>query len=254
MEIANQNRSVISIPKKIYPALGLLLEAIEYAEQTCSDVWEFAVELDRLNAIGLTLNDFRWLVRSGLVEHQRDITLETDDGRTFRANGDLSFPNGTCFVLTDYGISVARCSSRNALGGNKLLTSKVEYHNGNGAANKEIRLPSSNGTTPFELNRPVWNSERRILKMNGTEVKHFKWCAENQEAILAAFEEEGWPPRIDDPLPPQAEQDSKRRLSDTIKCLNRKQNHPMIRFRGDGTGEGIVWEFVEYHKGDDGIS
>jgi hypothetical protein len=63
--------------------------------------------------------------------------------------------------------------------------------------------------------------------------------------VLCAFEEEGWPARIDDPLPPQQDQDSKRRLSDTIKCLNRKQSHHLIHFRGDGTGEGVVWERVE---------
>ena len=79
-------------------------------------------------------------------------------------------------------------------------------------------------------------------------VKQFKWTAENQEAILCVFEEEGWPARIDDPLPPQAEQDSKRRLSDTIKCLNRKQANPILHFRGDGTGEGIIWELVDLHK------
>ena len=47
----------------------------------------------------------------------------------------------------------------------------------------------------------------------------------------------------DDPLPPHAEQDSNsRRLSDTIKCLNRKQMNELIHFRGDGTGEGVIWE------------
>ena len=60
--------------------------------------------------------------------------------------------------------------------------------------------------------------------------------------ILSCFQESGWPVRIDDPLPPQAEQDSKRRLSDTIKCLNRKQVAPLMHFRGDGTGEGVIWE------------
>ena len=62
---------------------------------------------------------------------------------------------------------------------------------------------------------------------------------------MSAFEEEGWPPRIDDPLSPHPDQDTKRRLSDTIKCLNRKQSNRIIHFRGDGTGEGVIWEFVE---------
>ena len=66
----------------------------------------------------------------------------------------------------------------------------------------------------------------------------------NQEAILAAFQEDGWPARIDDPLPPVAETDPKRRLSDTIKCLNRKQQNALVRFSGDGTGEGVLWDLV----------
>ncbi|WP_146118485.1 hypothetical protein [Blastopirellula marina] len=76
-------------------------------------------------------------------------------------------------------------------------------------------------------------------------VKRFKWPAVNQEMVLCAFQEEGWPERIDDPLPPQAEQDPKRRLADTIKCLNRKQENHLIHFHGDGTGQGIVWERVD---------
>jgi hypothetical protein len=68
--------------------------------------------------------------------------------------------------------------------------------------------------------------------------------AANQERVLAAFEEEGWPVHIDDPLPPSPDQDSKRRLHDTINSLNRNQKCPLIRFVGDGTGQGVRWEFV----------
>ena len=83
------------------------------------------------------------------------------------------------------------------------------------------------------------------LRIGAVTVKRFKWMAPNQETVLAAFEEEGWPHRIDDPLPPHPDQDSKRRLSDTIKCLNHKQKNELIRFHGDGTGEGVTWELVE---------
>ena len=55
----------------------------------------------------------------------------------------------------------------------------------------------------------MWDPERRELHVAGLIVKRFKWPAVNQEAILTAFAEEGWPPRIDDPLPPHPEQDSK---------------------------------------------
>ena len=57
-----------------------------------------------------------------------------------------------------------------------------------------------------------------------------------------AFEEESWPPRIDDPLPPSPNIDSKKRLHDTIKSLNRHQKQRCIRFMGDGRGTGVRWE------------
>ncbi|MEO1524438.1 MAG: hypothetical protein AAFX06_03340 [Planctomycetota bacterium] len=53
---------------------------------------------------------------------------------------------------------------------------------------------------------------------------------------------EDGPARIDDPLPVDANIEPKRRLSDSIKCLNRNQAARLIRFRGDGTGEGILWD------------
>jgi hypothetical protein len=84
--------------------------------------------------------------------------------------------------------------------------------------------------------------DHRILSFNGKVVKHFKWQAVNQELVLVAFEEENWPVRVFDPLAPHPALDAKRRLSDTIKSLNRGQENALIRFRGDGTGEGVIWE------------
>lgn len=75
-------------------------------------------------------------------------------------------------------------------------------------------------------------------------MKCFLVPAPIQEAILAAFQEEGWPPRIDDPLPGRAEQDPKRRLNNAIKKLNGCRLARVIRFSGDGTGEGVKWKLV----------
>jgi hypothetical protein len=66
----------------------------------------------------------------------------------------------------------------------------------------------------------------------------------NQERIIAAFEEEGWPRRIDDPLPPHPEQDPKHRLRDTIKSLNRHQVNRLLHLTGDGTGQGVRWQII----------
>ena len=46
---------------------------------------------------------------------------------------------------------------------------------------------------------PRWDEVRRELAVDGQIVKRFRLPAPNQEAVLAAFEEEGWPPRVFDP-------------------------------------------------------
>ncbi len=215
------------LPAKFRDAMALLLDAHRYSEKTNSDQWEFAVEIQQIHELGFTKNDLRFLVREHLVEHASEVTIVGHDGRQFQSTGDLTFTDRTCMVLTASGVLAAIESS--------------ERQSDNDGTRPFIVRPAdeTNGTVV-----PAWDPDRRVFSINGTTVKHFKWSAANQEAILAAFEEEGWPSRIDDPLPPQPEQDAKRRLSDTIKCLNRKQTNSLVHFRGDGTGEGVVWEFV----------
>lgn len=231
---SNSNCVHDRVCSKLKPAIIVLMEATDYADDTASDRWMFAVSIRRFQELGLSETDLRWLVRKGYVEHAREITRLEDDGREFLPTGDLSFCERTCFVLTNTGVKYAKL---------------VRDRNGAAATGPvlfERQIASREEATAKVIHEiPVWDIERRELRVNGKVVKQFKWSAANQEAILAAFEEDQWPVRIDDPLPPHPEQDSKRRLSDTIKCLNRKQKHPLIHFRGDGTGEGVVWELVK---------
>lgn len=88
--------------------------------------------------------------------------------------------------------------------------------------------------------KPHYDDQRRELSYRGKVVKALRQKAENQEAVLRAFEEDGWPSRIDDPLPWKQGVDAKHRLSLTIQGLNRSLK--VIRFSTDGTGEGILWE------------
>ena len=81
----------------------------------------------------------------------------------------------------------------------------------------------------------------RELCYRGELVKAFRVPARNQELILEAFEEEGWPEFIHDPLPPEGDQDPHRRLQATIKSLNRRQAKTLIRFRGNGS-ERVFWQ------------
>ena len=86
---------------------------------------------------------------------------------------------------------------------------------------------------------------RRELIVGGQVVKRFRQPASNQEAVLAAFEEEGWPHRVYDPLPLKEDLDAKQRLHETIKSLNGHRRARIMRFFGDGTGEGVCWELAE---------
>lgn len=101
----------------------------------------------------------------------------------------------------------------------------------------------SKDVSDIQKETPSWDADRHELMIGNTIVKRFRWPAANQESVLSAFEEEGWPSKIDDPLSPNSDSDPKRRLADTIKCLNRNQTTRLIRFRGDGTGEGVLWDY-----------
>lgn len=250
------------IPSKLIAGVGSLLEAFEYAVDVSCDRWTFAVSIAHLESLGCTESDFRWLICKGYLEHAREVTAEHDDRRDFLPSAELTFSRNSCFVLTDAGVFAARtvfglrpkrCISER---GGQILACDVSRapFSDNGREQRqgctESLEPKRNDLTPTEDARnegdvepvPEWNLEARTLHFQDRVVKRFKWRATNQEAILNAFHEEGWPRRIDDPLPPQLDQDAKRRLSDTIKGLNKKQANSLIRFHGDGTGEGVTWE------------
>lgn len=94
----------------------------------------------------------------------------------------------------------------------------------------------------LRLAQPRWEAKQRRLYLGRVLVKQFRLVPENQGLVLSAFEEQGWPERIDDPLSQTTHVPPVVRLHDTIKCLNRGQGRPLLRFRGDGTGQGVRWE------------
>lgn len=110
---------------------------------------------------------------------------------------------------------------------------------------KPPRTPpvSANGTPPPRLT-PRWDAAGCNLWLGNRLVKRFRVPAAMQECILAAFEEECWPPRIDDPLPPDGRllQTRQDRLHDAVENLNGHQREARIHFYRDGTGTGVCWE------------
>jgi hypothetical protein len=103
-----QRQFVGSARRQVSPqtqaAVIQLSEAHDYACQTGSDLWEFAVEIGALLALGVTRNDLRWLVASGCAECARETTRRGDSSRKFSPVQDFRFTPKTCFVVTDAGL------------------------------------------------------------------------------------------------------------------------------------------------------
>ena len=238
-QVRSNNRSgcatALELPVPVRAACVLLLQAHAYAADLNRDSWDFAVEIHELTALGLTNGDLRWLVYKGYVEHACETTLTGECGRRFQPSRDMIFAKRTCLVLTKSGVEFAAKTCVDSAG-------KYPYENG----------ILDRTAQPLPSNSPCWDPHRHELRLNDFVVKQFKLPSANQETILAAFQEDGWPPRLDDPLPPQPEQDPKRRLHDTIKSLNRNQKHRLIRFMGDGSGQGVRWEYVKSGGGPNG--
>jgi hypothetical protein len=204
--------------RRVELALAMLQDAFARAAELQVDVWQFAVELGELRGSGVTHTDLRWLVTQGYVQHGHERPDASAPLRLFQPTTSLSFSDSTCFVLTGKGAEVQATGM-----------SRAEA--------RDMRRPPAGGGTSI----PHWDRTRRQLLWRSKLVKHFRVPAPNQELILSAFEEEGWPSRVDDPLPLCREIDARIRLHDAIKRLNCCQIEILLHFGGDGTGRGIRW-------------
>ena len=204
----------LSVPRLI-PGLRRLLRGYDRARETGRDIWEFAVAVGELREDGLGDPELYWLVCAGLAASP---TGPLTAGREQSPTANRMLRGESRMVLTGLGADLARLvvvADRSASGGEIL----------------------------GKIRRPAWDRHRRELRVGAVVVKHFRQPAPNQELILEAFEEEGWPAYIYDPLPPAGGTCPKDRLHETIKGLNRSQQSPLIRFRGDGTGTRVGWEY-----------
>lgn len=204
-------------------ALCLVREAAEAAGKEGLDVWQFAVEIDRLHALDLSNTDLRYLLCWGYLEHAQERTITGSHQRLFHPLRTLALPRQTCFVLTAKGLE---------------LTSEPSVEKDVGV----IALAGDSTALPCSLPQvPRWDGQLRRLLWQSCLIREFHRHAPNQELVLTALEEEGWPAYIDDPLPHAPGVDPKLRLHDTIKSLNRNHLQRILRFGGDGSGLGIRW-------------
>jgi hypothetical protein len=204
-------------------ALTLLLRARDTARGLGLDPWEFAVGLPELLAAGLTGTDVRWLVAKGYVIQALERVKPSGKRRSFRRHANLALTPRSSFLLTDAGARF------------------LDHWQPSLPSTAVPDAPSDSAATP-SLAVPHWDNALRKLWYRGTLVKWYRVPAESQETILAAFQEENWPPRIDDPLGQVDGLDPHERLHEAVKGLNRGQVTRLMVFRRDGTGEGVMWE------------
>jgi hypothetical protein len=192
-----------------------LLKAFRTAKHFGRDRWDFAIEVSQLQDLGAHSHTIRKMVCSGWIEHRREIPSLKE--RKFIPEEDVVLHANSCFVVTDKGLPLLHYAA---------MTFPETAHN-------------------MLFSRPSWDADAREFRLGDQLVKQFRWKAINQERVLEAFAQANWPTTIGDPLPVHPDICAKQRLHDTIKCLNRKHiNGGLVKFRGDGTGRGVVLDIL----------
>jgi hypothetical protein len=197
--------------RRLRGRLATLLDPLVRTGRAGREAPDLTFAVGALRAAGLTTADLRWLLENHYLRLPLEATRAAEKQRLWRTRSKRSFSDKSNLVLTNAGYRAAR-----------LLLAEIPYY----------------------------DLELRELWVRGALVKVFTRPAPDQHTVLSTFEELGWPRRIDDPLHfKRGRQNAKLRLRDTIKRLNQHQQRFLIRFHGNGNGEGILWEFVEKPDG-----
>jgi hypothetical protein len=207
-------------------ALEQLLEAYDLAGAGSQEPWQSGLRLDQLEDAGLNINRLRLLLCQQFLLQAIESPPESGQPRNYRMVAGLQVSVASCFVLTDQGADWARSMLRQGLGSDS-------------ARKRPTQKPNA-----FQLT-PRWLAGPRELWLGIYVIKKFRRPADNQTALLAAFERQGWPRWLPNPFTSDLDCEAVQRLHDAIKFLNRGQEPRLIVFRGDGTGQGTSWHFAD---------
>jgi hypothetical protein len=242
------NSSTVPISERARDGINMLSQAYTCGQDVGADTWDFALGIDALYESGLTISDLRWLVAKGFVQHGQESSDYGAPHRCVCPGAGYFFPPTTCVVLTADGAAFADHFLKSSEASSQP-TSPIETENLlqrgqiSELENEPLKAQNLNGSTAAVV-KPCWDSRRRELSLDGIVIKRFRVPAQVQELILTAFEEEGWPEYIDDPLPVRNGIDPRARLHDAIHRLNRCQNNRLLRFKGNGCGTAVSWELM----------
>jgi hypothetical protein len=233
------------------PALSLLRTAREFAREFKNDPWQFAVEIDALQAAGLSRSDLRWLLCRGVLEHREELTRHHDRRRRFRPIRSLALTSTTCFILTKPGWDLSAGTERSDERKVSSIKRSTRIEPGDQTSERPYTVSVAAKTAAVSFSNtstPVWDARLHQLSIGSEIIRRFTRPARAQELILAALQEEGWPSAIDDPLPAQFVQDPRRRLHYTVFNLNRGQDPLRIRFFINGNGQTVRWRVVPLER------
>jgi hypothetical protein len=233
-EEALRRRSALRDNALLRTALEMLWQAYRYAARSGADAWEFAVEIDEFRRAQVSNSELRWLLSQGYAAHAQE-KASTDGRRRFRQTPSASMTDASCFIIAEAGVALLESLDDAA------SSSKFKAQRSSTRIRDSKRSVKRRSTVEA---KPSWDAQRRELWIDGRLVKRLRQQSSNQQAILDAFAAAGWPRRIADPLPLAPEQCPKRRLHDAVKCLNRHHRHEAIRFSGDGSASGVLWERI----------
>ena len=234
-----EGSTLLTIEDRLRLGLAILWRAFLCSQDTGAKLWDLALPVGRLYETGMTSADLRWMVTKSLVEHAEETTGYEDAHRSFRSGNDFFFNNRSSFILTRSGASLAEHVFQEPLGsphGKLPAFESIAF---------QVKANQRGNYRKTPIVKPGWDATRRELTVAGLIVKRFRVPARNQETILDAFEEEGWVEHIRDPLPSTPDIDAPTRLHDAINRLNRCQINPIIRFHGDGKGNGVFWGLTD---------
>ena len=170
-------------------ALSLLLKASQYALDSRSDRWQFAVELSELTSAGRDAH------RHSLADPARLWRARQGDHRAGRRRTVVS-KLGADQLSNRY---VRGAFQRRGLDPGPRVGPLAAGSRPVGRRHAPAESEQAGAIAPAHT-IPDWDATRRELRYRGQVVKRYRVPAKNQSLVLTAFQEEGWPGYIDDPL------------------------------------------------------
>lgn len=124
----------------------------------------------------------------------------------------------------------------------KPCKARVRNFHRNGQSTRRRRSPiPPSAANPYP---PRYDENLRALFSGDLLEKRFVHPANDQELIVKTFQDDGWCPVIDDPLPTQPGRNAVQHLRNTVANLNRVLLAEKVRFFTHNRGAAIRWEPV----------